>query len=153
MKVYRYLSETELNSILNGKTNNVGNIFIKRREFTKKTSVRPNNHKYKNNEQYIHFFKNLQDIEHRRSELRTSDENYYFCCFEVPRLVLFMAAGKGYYSSLHGYEHYIETVREYAVNIKNFKPNWLTGYALDNDKTVFYHKENYDNLEFNKKEK
>ena len=43
--------------------------------------------------------------------------------------------------------------REYAVNIKNFNPNWLTGYALDNDKKVFYHKENYDNLEFNQKEK
>lgn len=153
MKVYRYLPESELNSILNGETKNVGNVFIRRKEFTKRTSVLPNNHKYKNNEQYIHFYKKLQDIEHRRKELRTSEENYYFCCFDIPRLVLFMAAGKGYYNSLHGYDYYTETVREYAVNIKNFNPNWLTGYALDNDKKVFYYKENYDNLEFKPREK
>lgn len=149
MKVYRYLSETELNNILSGKTEELGNFFTHKRIIQKKYGSKVNNHSYNPKEKYLHFFKNLSDIEHIRQERRFYEENYYFAEFEVPALVLFFAAGRGYYNTLHGYDTYIESIKEYAVMAKYFNPNWLVGYALDQNKQVFMHENAYNNLTFN----
>lgn len=148
MKVYRYLSETELNNILAGNTQELGGNFINKRMVLKKYKVKVNNHRYNPKEKYLHFFKNFSDIEHIREERRYYEDNFYFAEFEIPALVLFFAAGKGYYNSLHGYDTFVDSVTEYAVLAKNFNPNWLVGYTLDKNKQVFMHENAYNNLTF-----
>lgn len=150
VKVYRYLSETELNNILSGKTEELGSSFHAKKIIEKKYNTRINNHRYNPAEKYLHFFKKFSDIEHIRQERRHYEENFYFAEFEIPKLVLFFAAGKGYYNTLHGYDSFTESISEYAVMVKNFNPEWLVGYTLDKNKLTFMHEEDYDKLTFSR---
>jgi hypothetical protein len=51
MIVYRYLSEKELNLIMQGKIDNLGSYY------TKEGFKKVNTHKYKSGVKYLHFFK------------------------------------------------------------------------------------------------
>ena len=148
IKVYRYLSESELNKILNGNVGELGNSFHTKKIIERKYRMKINSHNYNPKEKYLHFFKKLSDIEFIRQERRNYEENHYFAEFEIPALVLFFAAGKGYYNTLSGYETFIEDVTEYAVNAKHFNPSWLVSYTLDKNKQEFMHPEAYDRLKF-----
>ena len=53
MKVYRYVTEKELNYIIKGEFNKIG------KEYYKSPF---NTHKYKSGVKYIHFLKNKEDI-------------------------------------------------------------------------------------------
>ena len=147
VKVYRYLSESELNNMLNGNTSELGKSFHSKKIMERKYHIRINNHHYNPNEKYLHFFKKLSDIEYIRQERRAYEENYYFAEFEIPLTVLFFAAGKGYYNSLHGYETLIENVPEYAVKAKHFNTSWLVSYTLDKNKQVFMHETDYSKMQ------
>lgn len=148
MKVYRYISENELNNIITGNTDEIGcdGQYIKIAERKYKTKL--NTHRYAVGEKYVHFFKSLSDIEYIRQERRDYTGNFYFAEFEIPPLVLFFAAGKGFYTSLHGYDSFTDSVSEFAVKSKNFNPNWLVGYTLDRDKQIFMHESDYSKLQF-----
>ncbi len=146
IKVYRYLSETELNNMLSGNKKALGNSFHTKKIMERKYKIKTNNHNYAPNEKYLHFFKKFSDIEHIRQERRNFEENFYFAEFEIPALVLFFAAGKGYYNTLSGYESFIEDIAEYAVKAKHFNPDWLIGYTLDKNKQEFMHPEAYNKL-------
>ena len=148
MRVYRYLSEPELNNMISGKTSELGQdgTFIKIAQRKYKTKL--NTHRYVSGEKYLHFFKSLSDIEYIRQERRDYTGNFYFAEFEIPPLVLFFAAGKGFYSSLHGYDCFTESVSEFAVKSKNFNPDWLVGYTLDHDKKHFMNESEYSKLDF-----
>lgn len=148
MKVYRYLSEKELNNILQGNTGQIGGFYANKRFNIMGNKTKVNNHRYNPKERYLHFYKNISDIEHIRNELKLFEGNFYFAEFEVPALVLFFAAGKGYYNTMHGYDYFFESIKEYAVKVKNFNPNWLMSYTMDKDKKAFMHEEDYYKLKF-----
>lgn len=148
MRVYRYLSEDELNNMKDGNVSDLGRDggFIKIAQ--RKYKMKLNTHRYAIGEKYLHFFKSLSDIEYIRQERRNYTGNFYFAEFEIPPLVLFFAAGKGFYTSLHGYDNFTDSVSEFAIKSKHFNPDWLVGYTLDHDKKSFMSESDYTKLEF-----
>lgn len=137
MKIYRYLSEDELNNIINGNVDCIGAYF--------KRGTLVNTHQYIEDEKYLHFFKYKQSMAEIRNLYRSFKKPFYFCEFEVPKLVLFFAAGKGYYLN-HGYKDFENAVTEYAIKVVNFKPSWLKSFVLDKDKNSIMTDEMYENL-------
>ena len=138
MKVYRYLREKELNNILNGKVDEIGNTY---------SNKNSNNFNYAPNKKYLHFFKNVADLNHiRKIKIGNINEGvykystFYYCAFEIPKLVLFFAAGKGFYTS-SGYDVDHVSAREYAILVDNFNPQWLQSYVKDNLKQPFNEEE------------
>lgn len=137
MKIYRYLSVDELNNIINGNVDCIGAYF--------KRATPVNTHHYMEDEKYLHFFKYKQSMDEIRSLYRLYKKPFYFCEFEVPKLVLFFAAGKGYYLN-HGYKDFENAVTEYAIRVVNFKPSWLKSFVLDKNKNSIMTNEMYENL-------
>lgn len=130
MKVYRYLSESELNLIRSG-GENLGNTF------DRKNYKRQNNHRYRKGVKYIHFYKQLESMEHIRREY-IKDQNqgmrYYFCSFNVPATILALHRGKGHYDG-RGYDEVgAITSVEYAIPADKFDPAWLDKVVLDDCK-------------------
>lgn len=125
MKVYRYLSKTELNNILNGNIDKLGN------EFSHSKIARMNTHKYKKGEKYLHFFKDKESITNIRKLHKNSNADFYICTFEIPKLTLFFGAGKGFYAPC-GYDLDFNYETEFAIKTKHFNPKWLKDYVLDN---------------------
>ena len=126
MKVYRYLSKDELNSILSGKTENLGNIFVH------KQGVRKNTHKYQPNTKYLHFFKNHDSMKMMSYLYRNIDTPFYFCTFEIPFHVLALHGGNGYYPA-SGYDN-ITVLKEYCVSVDKFNPTWLKDHEPDTER-------------------
>lgn len=137
MKIYRYLSVDELNNIINGNVDCIGAYF--------KRATPVNTHHYMEDEKYLHFFKYKQSMDEIRSLYRLYKKPFYFCEFEVPKLVLFFAAGKGYYQS-HGYKDFENAVTEYAVRVANFKPKWLKSYVLDKNRNSIMTDDMYERI-------
>ena len=119
MKVYRYISEEELMNIYNGQVDELGN------EFNRKDYKRQNNHRYKPNTKYLHFFKDKSSIELIRREVLHKDKDgvYYFCSFDIPATILFKYGGKGHYDG--SYKVPYRTVREYAIPVDCFDTKWI----------------------------
>lgn len=129
MRVYRYLSEKELNTILHGDVTTLGAEFYskkKNREFC-------NNHHYKKDVKYLHFFKNFEDMQEIKQVYKEYKGNFYYCTFDIPKLVLFFAAGKGFYAP-KGYDYDFTVMTEYAIRTDKFNPQWLHSYSLDKDR-------------------
>lgn len=132
MRVYRYLSEEELNKILSRDTADLGTKGVRRRPLA-------NTFKYNKKERYLHFFKNSEDmrkiknIRMRHDKKNNKKTKYYFCTFEIHPTVLFFAAGTGFYAEgrIPGE---IGVVREYAIKTKHFNPDWLIEYVRDDVK-------------------
>lgn len=130
MKVYRYLSETELKAILSGNTQNIG-AYYKRENFKK-----INTHRYKEGVRYLHFFKDTKLI-HQISFLHKRDnQDYYIAEFDIPIKYLFFHRGIGKYKS-SGYNVPNYTKVEYAIDVKNFNPKWLLNYKKDEKKDIW----------------
>ena len=85
MRVYRYLSESELNNMISGNTSSLGcdGQYIKIAQRKYKTKL--NTHRYAIGEKYLHFFKSLADIEYIRQERRDYTGNFYFAEFEIEK--------------------------------------------------------------------
>lgn len=125
MKVYRFLCKQELCQILNGDIKQTGHVF--------NGTVFPNNHKYKHNEKYLHFFKNLKDLKYIQ---RACGGLYggYLCKFDIPLHVLLPRTGKGYYRMISsGYDDFGDTeiVKEYAVESKKMETKYLVDFVFD----------------------
>lgn len=137
MKVYRYLSEEELNKILSGDTKDLGRcytIFI----VNKKKVVSTFN--YEKGEKYLHFFRKKEDMERIRRIHRGNDNvnnvkrQYYYCTFDIHPTILWFAAGKGFYNNYDENDKRVKgitPVKEYAIKTKHFNPNWLVEYVKD----------------------
>ena len=138
MKVYRYLSERELNNILNKDTSQIGARFAWH-------NLGVNTHEYKHDENYLHFFKNKESMDEIREMYRYYPQNFYLCEFEIPKLVLYFAAGTGYYKA-HGYDFESTELTEYAIRVSKFNPNWLKEYTLDKDKQKIMYQKDYDTM-------
>ena len=129
MKVYRHLSEKELNLMLEGKTQALGNYFSKP---TKEMKYRKNTHNYDESTKYIHFFKHKNSLKMMSYINKNLKGNFYFCTFDIPFRELIFHGGKGFYPS-PGYDT-DGTLKEYAVPVDRFKTEWLIEYTLDEDR-------------------
>ena len=143
MKVYRYLSEEELNLIKQGSVESLGNTF------DKKSYKRQNNHRYQSGVRYIHFYKNIESMEHiRREHMKEMKKGirFYFCSFNVPNVILALHRGKGHYDG-NGYDTVgAITSVEYALPVTKFDPAWLDKSVLDDDKVHLLKTRNYDDI-------
>ena len=122
MKVYRLLSEEELNLILERRTDALGNFFPK---------MKHNTHKYKPRERYLHFFFNKSDCEYMRKIHLQDDvgEQHFIAEFKIPLKRIIGHIGKGFYDSqCGGYDYFYEKCHEIALPISIFEPSWLKGY-------------------------
>ncbi len=124
MKVYRYLSESELNHILAGEIDDIGN------QFTNHKKDEINTHKYIEGVKYLHFFKRKEDTEKMQLLYRKHIRPFYFCEFEIPKKTLLFHAGVGYYSA-SGYDLDYVAAREYAIPTSKFKKEYLVKYEMD----------------------
>lgn len=129
MIVYRYISEEELKNILSG---NIDDIGFETRGFKNYS----NNFHYKFNEKYLHFYKNKEDMNRIKNIYKDYKQTFYFACFDIPFPYLLVGKGHGTYETWHGYDSLTENVREYIVNTKHFKKEWLKKYKKDTTKQI-----------------
>ena len=121
--VYRLMSKEELDLYLSGDIEKIGKCFTK--------GKRPNNHKYKPNEKYVHMFRRLEDIEY----IKRISEFEYVAAFDIPMLVLLSSVGIGYYYKIDsGYDYYDDKkLIEFAINTKKMKSSYFKGYKKVNE--------------------
>jgi hypothetical protein len=55
----------------------------------------------------------------------------YYCTYSIPQKILKKYAGKGFYMT-SGYTFY-ETIKEYAIPITEFNPEWIVTIKTIND--------------------
>jgi len=127
MKVYRYLCEDELKSWLQDDTSKLGAKYD--------STELSNNHKYKESKSYLHFFAKIDDLYYIRSIKSREKKDFYICLFDIPAIKLLPHMGKGYYMA-RGYDHDIETVREFALPTSDIKPSYLLYYIKDQKRDI-----------------
>lgn len=127
MRVYRYLTEEELNNILQGDTDNIGGKYY----------GMDNTFKYKKDHKYIHFFKKLSDIKYIRALKKWRIEqghypatDFYVCAFDVPAIILMLSSGEGVYYRSDDHLNGVR-VKEYALPNRLIKTQWLKAYVRD----------------------
>lgn len=120
MRVYRYLSKNELNALLAGDFDKVGQVY------NKNEMSRINSHKYKESVRYLHFFKNEDDIAYVRNAGFLPYGDYYVCTFDIPLFILLFGIGEGYY----GYNGALKAT-EFIVPADLMKTKYLRDFKLD----------------------
>jgi len=124
MKLYRYLSEEELNYIKANEIDKIGSIY------NDPEYKRVSTHKYKQDVKYIHFYFSEKEISRIRSLGFQGRNVCYVCEFEIPFYVIFPYIGIGKYDG-HGYKTYLDTVYEVALPAKKMKAKYLKSYTKD----------------------
>ena len=123
MKVYRYLSEDELNKIKEGDVLSIGGYYYKNPT---------NSHRYDENERYLHFFANKKNYLYVRDLHYFNNKKcqFYLCEFNIPLRVLIRYAGVGYYVDMpdSGYDVSHVSKLEFAVPTSKFDGHWLVDY-------------------------
>ncbi len=141
MKVYRYLSQNELNSILENNISAIGCKYSPNEEYK-----RINNHKYKTDVKYLHFFKHKKDCDRVKFISKGKDIEFYIVEFNIPITTLIQHIGCGYYNA-HGYNVNLEKAIEFAIPTSKFKSEYLLSYVRDE---VHHHsleqKKNFDEM-------
>jgi len=125
MKVYRYLSKKELNSILDENYGEIGNIY------DDKCFKRVNSHRYSKGVRYLHFYKHREDVSHMQSADFLPSGDYYICEFDIPVMMLIGRAGYGFYGHSGYYGDNLKEVREFVLPAKYMKKKFLRSYTLD----------------------
>lgn len=130
MKVYRYLSQVELDYILEGNIELIGT------EYDNDIFKDINSHRYKKGVKYLHFYKNKKDIRHiQRMNKATTRLDYYICEFDIPLLVIMQGWGYGKYNSYRRSVPF-EQVVEFKMPATKLKPDYLKSYTLDENHHV-----------------
>lgn len=133
MIVYRYMCKEEYDNIMKLDFDNVGGVY--------KTREASNTFRYKRSEKYLHFYKEMEDMEVMQHFYFKDGKDYYYCSFDIPVSVLLKSMGKGYYLS-SGYDvDYIEK-REFAIPVSKFNPKWIREAILDEKKHEMLNKFN-----------
>ena len=110
------MSKEELDIFLSGNIDCIGKVFY--------GCELSNNHRYKENEKYIHVFKYLKDL-----TLVQENRNFeYLVTFEIPLITLMASAGKGLYSTIKGGKYKQKNIREFAINVKLMKLEYFLDY-------------------------
>ena len=130
MTVYRYLSQKELDAILSKNTQNIG-AYYKKEDYK-----RVNSHNYKEGIRYLHFFKDTKLIHHISFLHKNDKQDYYICKFDIPLKYLLFHRGIGKYDA-GGYKAEYRTAVEFAIDAKNFNPQWLIGFKKDENKDLW----------------
>ncbi|MBE5735428.1 MAG: hypothetical protein E7361_03185 [Clostridiales bacterium] len=126
MKLYRYMTESELNAFNLNDLTNVGSVF------DKTTGHKyANTHCYEEGVKYLHFFKNKSDIKFMRSMYKEVEKEFYICEFDVPVLTALKYRGKGIYD-MGGYDTDRVYATEYAIPVFKLKPEYLVAHKFDN---------------------
>lgn len=126
MNVYRYVTDKELQMILNGETKELGTDFS--------DGIYSNSHNYKHKVKYLHFFLNKKAIDHIKQLYKDSASDFYIATFDIPVFTLLRHAGNGVYLPLTGgYDYSTEKRIEFAVPVRKFKTSSLVSYELDKD--------------------
>lgn len=121
IKVYRYLPNNELIKMINGDIENIGSFY--------ENNTLSNTHNYKPDKKYLHFFKNIKDLDRIR-RIKVKTDNMYLAEFEIPLITLIKHSGKGAYMP-QGYDTDFDTVTEFAIPTKEFQPNFLKNFVAD----------------------
>lgn len=124
MKLYRYLSERELEFIKANDVHKIGSVY------NDKKYKDVNSHKYKNDVKYLHFYFSEKEISRVKSLGFQGNNICYVCEFEIPFYVIFPYIGVGKYSG-HGYKSYLDTVYEVALPAQKMKAKYLKKYEKD----------------------
>lgn len=124
MKVYRYLSQNELDSIISNNTSSIGGEYTQNEEYR-----RINNHRYKSGIKYLHFFKHKNDCQRVGFISDGKDVDFYIAEFNIPTIILIRYIGYGKYDN-RGYGD-IEKVLEFAIPASKFKSKYLRSYVRD----------------------
>lgn len=125
MKVYRYLSQKELDLILANDTSSIGCEYSKDEEYS-----RVNNHKYKTGVKYLHFFRHKKDCGRVTFISDHEDIDFYVAEFNIPFTTLIRYRGYGRYNK-QTYSDDLVDVVEFALPVSKFKPRYMLSYALD----------------------
>lgn len=126
MRVYRYLSKTELDAILEGRIEDIGQFY------TRHNHQEINTHHYKDNVRYLHFFKNKDNIKYIKRVDFLPFDDYYIGEFNIPALQLIQSVGFGYYAE-SGYKYGdVSKVMEFALPVDKMKREYLINYSLIN---------------------
>lgn len=103
MKIYRLCKEEEIKNILYSKSfENTGNYFY--------INNSVNNHKYKRNVKYLHFFSDINDV-----MFMSPEKGMYIYEINMDSSTLEKYFGYGYYSDLLLYSRY-RYIKEYAID-------------------------------------
>ena len=123
MEVYRYLTMEEILDYVNGRFDQIGRVYTEKNAH--------NSHRYKPDQKYVHFFKNLKDFETiQRFKGRKGD--MLIAKFDIPFTTLVRHMGVGYYDA-SGYDLDHETIREFAIPTTKLKQSYLVAVAKDKD--------------------
>ena len=121
MIVYRYLSMEEIIDYVNGRFDKIGQVFG--------GTEKPNTHRYKDGERYVHFFKNIRDLQIIQ-KLKGHQGEMLIAKFDIPFTTLAKHMGVGYYPA-SGYDTDYETVREFAIPTSKLKESFFISCAKD----------------------
>ena len=124
MKVYRYLSEKEYNNIVKSNMDEVGGYF---KNNSSSSFV------YKQNVKYVHFFKNKESMTEIQKLKWKDSNNYYFCTFNIPAVLLISKMGIGYYN-VSGYDVDYKRLTEFCIPSTKLNAQWLVNAELDTKK-------------------
>ena len=144
MKVYRYLRKQELDAILKNNISDIG------QEYINDNYKEINSHHYRKNVKYLHFFKNIEDIEKLKKEDFVQPDEYYICEFNIPLYILLPGIGSGYYIG-HGFDLPNDTALEFKIPAHKLKSSFLKSYTLDKESKGYEIRElaeNTKNLHF-----
>ena len=120
--VYRFMSEQEFNSWLNGDKSSISH------EYVADNGASSNNHQYVDGTKYVHFFKNLTDAP-VILEIMPLDVTH-LCRFELPAELIDGRQGSGvYYDEERGRVE----IAEYAIELKKIDALSLKDYLVVND--------------------
>ena len=112
MIVYRICKKKEIDMILNEKNfYNIGKTY----EINEKV----NTHQYKNNQKYIHFFKNKDSIFYLNIT-----QDMFICTYDIPLYLLVKHYGTGFYLDRFNFTN-LEIVKEYAIENELIDFNYL----------------------------
>lgn len=125
MKVYRYLSQKELDLILANNISSIGHEYSQNEKYR-----RVNNHRYKTGVKYLHFFKHKKDCEKAEFLSDHKDVEFYIAEFNIPITTLIRHIGYGTYNRWR-YSDELENIIEFAIPTSKFKSKYMLSYALD----------------------
>lgn len=117
--VYRLCGSEELKDIEAGRMHNVGGIGA---DYT----IKNNNHRYKKETKYLHFYSNIQDALLHKMNVY---DNTILCKYCIPEYILKNYKGTGYYDAI-GYDENYHVVKEYAIPSYLVDKSWLESYMV-----------------------
>ena len=124
MKLYRYLSEKELQHIMTNEIDKIGSFY----DSNEYKDI--NTHKYKKGVKYLHFYFDKKEISKVRSLALQGRSVCYICEFEIPFYKIFNHIGIGKYYG-NGYNGTNDKVYEVALPAHKMKREYLTSHEKD----------------------